>query len=451
MSRGRYTACPLLALNDDVLLSMLPYFNALELFQWGLTCKRLYQMTQTPNLWISLARELRNNSVLLPFSFGKTIDNADLSGLRIATTKATRLRENLRRKQPVIYRFNLISHGWFKGQVLRDEAHEVYCSLRWTTTKSKYIFSIDIQEYASWRILLSPVSGDVAMVAVHHDVNEEWDVIEITFGATPKTKPKFRSMYYPKIKHLEFLGGGLSVIYTQGLAKLLNHYTGKTADLGPATSTPHKYLLQDDILFQLVVRTNGLLYVYARRVENKDNGSLIVSKGEIPLEIPLAANCATYPPDQFWTETELRPSSTDSQLTIWHRVHFKTRGEVYYASYTIDVPYTPIWSDDEETALFGNWTYRASVVANGTMTVGQGGDSLLLSRYRNQMAALTVYPRLHLPVNQSRMADHGTSLPVPQKKVAGNDIHSVRMAWDDVRGIAVLYFSDATIWVLHYA
>lgn len=80
------------------------------------------------------------------------------------------------------------------------------------------------------------------------------------------------------------------------------------------------------------------------------------------------------------------------------------------------------------------------------------GQSSVVARYMSRRAYLTVYPRLHIPVNNglSTLKSHGIELPLPDMSCTGDSVHSVRVAWDDASGVAVLLFASGTLWVLHY-
>jgi hypothetical protein len=171
------------------------------------------------------------------------------------------------------------------------------------------------------------------------------------------------------------------------------------------------------------------------------------------LKINLKQAYPFYPLDTYSAKASIRAVS-DELLSIWHRVHMTVKGVVYYALFVIDVPYLPVEGGEEaETVIWGEWNCRASYVANGPQCIGQHGSSMILARQVDRKAALTVYPRLLLPLCdwEFKMTNRGTSLPVPDKAIPGESVFAVRVAWDDVRGIAVLLLGNGLLWVLHYA
>jgi hypothetical protein len=80
------------------------------------------------------------------------------------------------------------------------------------------------------------------------------------------------------------------------------------------------------------------------------------------------------------------------------------------------------------------------------------GQSSVVTRYRSRRAYLTVYPRLHIPINDgfSTLKSCGIELPLPDVSCTGDNVRSVRVAWDDASGVAVLLFPSGMLWVLHY-
>jgi hypothetical protein len=171
------------------------------------------------------------------------------------------------------------------------------------------------------------------------------------------------------------------------------------------------------------------------------------------LKINLKQAYLFYPSDTYLAKASIRAVSNEL-LSIWHRVHMKVNGTVYYALFMIEVPYLTVEGEEEaEPVIWGEWNCRASYVADGPQYIGPYGTSMTLARQVDGKAALTVYPRLQLPLCdwEFKMTNRGISLPVPDEEVPGEGVHAVRVAWDDVRGIAVLLLANGMLRVLHYA
>jgi len=213
-----------------------------------------------------------------------------------------------------------------------------------------------------------------------------------------------------------------------------------------------EFLCSNGLLFNLHFQPGGRLQLTAQRMNDPSKDRLLGSR-KSTLNINLKQSLQFYPPDTFSVKESIRATS-DELVTIWHRIHMKHEKTVYYALFVIDVPYlVKEEEEDGEAVIWDDWTCRGSYMANGQQFVGTCGESLLLTRQVDGMAALTVYPRFRLPSCDwdFRMTNQGISLPVPPEKVPGNGSHAIRVAWDDARGIAVLMLETGMLWVLQYA
>jgi hypothetical protein len=168
--------------------------------------------------------------------------------------------------------------------------------------------------------------------------------------------------------------------------------------------------------------------------------------------INLGNQYAYYPPDQFLAETFIRPSGIENQVTIWHRVHTNI-DEVLYATFIINLQFTIEEVEGTETFTWGMWTFRTTYTPPGSHYIGDHGMGAVLAQYQSKRAALTIYPRPMLPLNvySTKLIKRGISLPVPNVTCGGDDIFAVRIAWDDVHGIAALLFESGMLWIVHYA
>ncbi|KAG8807147.1 hypothetical protein FRC17_004619 [Serendipita sp. 399] len=277
--------------------------------------------------------------------------------------------------------------------------------------------------------------------------------MEMTFGDRPDVKPTLKQVPLEEANYLVLLGGRLVVMHYHGALRLVNVYTRKRVTIGTVWAENQTLLFHDRSLFSAFARPGGLIQLSAYGIWEEDDD--FKKSTETRLIISLKEVCASYPPDQFFTETTLRQSSTDGIITIWHRVHMKVGSEIFYATFIIEIPYIRLGeSHDERVYLGKNWTYRSTYAANGNHIIGKMGQSSLLSRFKAGEAFLTAYPRLKLPRSQfkTKIVNRGLSLPLPEgESCNGTDVHSIRTAWDDAHGIAVLYFNSGLLWILQYA
>lgn len=459
-------------INDDVLLTLVQWFEALELLSWGMTCKRLYQTIGAKALWVAVAHRLQSPStrIRLPLAFGDTVESCSVATLQRVTSKACRLDRNLRLSEPRLYRSSRISlsRNPFKREYIPEEAAncvhivdgrwilyrrpEYLCIRHVEATKQKEIFDIPVVGYASWSFQVTQVDKDVILVTTRHDVNEVYGLLEITLGASKGIKPKVRTIDIGEPFKIQLTGSGLAVMAKNGQTRVSDVYnTRKSTILDHEFSVQRDYLHWNGLLFSVHFQPGGRLQLTAQRVDSA--AEQILGPAQSVLKINLKQASSSYPSDHFFAEASLRGIS-DGMLTIWHRVHMKVKDQVYYAHFVIDVPYVPLEDNlDGEVVSWGHWRFRATYVANGQQYIGSNGASLLLARHVDGVVRLTVYPRNRLKVcdGASKIANRGTSLPFPKENVAGSDVHSVRVAWDDAHGIAVLMLETGKIWVLHYA
>jgi hypothetical protein len=151
--------------------------------------------------------------------------------------------------------------------------------------------------------------------------------------------------------------------------------------------------------------------------------------------------------------TILRPSSNKSQLSIWHWIPAEHKGEYVYALFIIEQSFfIPNAFEGDESVEWGAWSFRSCYTPQGNFFVGMDGQSSVVTRHRARRAYLTVYPRLHIPINDgfSTLKSCGIELPLPDVSCTGDNVRSVRVAWDDASGVAVLLFPSGMLWVLHY-
>ncbi|KAG8799948.1 hypothetical protein FRC16_004043 [Serendipita sp. 398] len=317
----------------------------------------------------------------------------------------------------------------------------------------KETFDVKILSYARYEFKLGQIDKNLALIGVRHDIRETWSVMEMTLGDHPGVKPSMKLVPLEEVGFMEFVGGPRLVIYSQGALRLVDVHTLNRVTIANVVAENQRFVFHDRSLFSVFSRPGGLLQLSAYGIWEEADG--LKRSTETRLILSLKEACVSYPPDKFFTETNIRSSSTDGIVTIWHRVHMKVGDDVFYATFIIEVPYIRLGeSHDERVYLGKNWTVRSTYIANGTHVIGNKAQSSLLSRFRAGDALLTAYPRLNIPRShfRTKIVNRGISLPVPDgESCNGSDVHSIRTAWDDVHGIAVLYFNSGLIWILHYA
>jgi hypothetical protein len=169
--------------------------------------------------------------------------------------------------------------------------------------------------------------------------------------------------------------------------------------------------------------------------------------------ILLKDSCIGFPPDHRVAHTLLRPSSNKSQLSVWHWIPTEHKGENVYALFIIEQNFSiPTAFEGDESVEWGTWTFRSCFAPQGNFFVGMYGQSSVVTRYVSRSAYLTVYPRLHIPINDgfSTLKSGGIELPLPEVSCGGDSINSVRVVWDDANGVAILLFASGMLWILHY-
>jgi hypothetical protein len=293
--------------------------------------------------------------------------------------------------------------------------------------------------------------------------------MEVTFGPDKRSKPKVRDIDVGGPYKISLPGSNITFTSKNGVSKVCDVYSDRQTTLDQAysnqrvtkmllefyeklTKFPQEYLHSNGHLFGLHFQPGGRLELTAQRLNTTSRDQLLEPSKSV-LNINLKQTYTYYPPDSFYARATIRAAS-DELLTIWHRVHMVVNTAIYYALFVVEVPYLPIEGEGEsEAVVWGEWTCRASYVANGQHYVGLNGTSMLLARRVREKAALTVYPQLRLPMCNwdLKMSNRGIPLPVPDEEVPGEGVHAVRVGWDDVRGIAVLMLANGTLRVLHYA
>jgi len=141
-------------------------------------------------LWINIAQRLEEESIYVPLAYGETIHSSSLLALKVATTRACRLRRNLNSPEPRLYRSTRIklSRNPFKREYIPEEAQDCVhifdgrwilyrrpdhlCVRHVEATKQKEIFDIPIVGFAGWAFQVTQVAKNVALVTSRHDVNE---------------------------------------------------------------------------------------------------------------------------------------------------------------------------------------------------------------------------------------------------------------------------------------
>ncbi|PVF98711.1 hypothetical protein CPB86DRAFT_784550 [Serendipita vermifera] len=458
----------LLDLNDDVLFTMSSCFEAVELLNWSMTCKRLHRLTNSPKLWLRLAKELEERNIPLPLYFGETAESCTPAALRKATSRACLLHRNLTSGHPKLYKQTIwrTMFATLRRHTIPAEAESCIKIFdgRWVlfrrpdvlsvrhvySTKAKEVFDIPLIGYAGWPIELSQVSKKIGLVAIRHDVKEEWMLLELTFGEDKSTKPRYRHLNVGHASRISLLEGGMVISVSRGSERLLDVYANKGVFIGNSV-LEKRYTTHHGYIFSVFSVSGGLIQAASRPL---DKNSELSNKPWSKIVLNLGNQFADYPPDQFHTETFIRPSGREKQVTIWHRVHTKVEGdEVLYATFIINLQFSIEEVEGKETFSWGVWTFRTTYTPPGSHYIGEHGMSSVLARYQNKRAGLTLYPRFMFPLNHysSKIIKRGISLPAPPDSCSGEDVFAIRIAWDDVHGIAALLFESGMLWILHYA
>lgn len=221
------------------------------------------------------------------------------------------------------------------------------------------------------------------------------------------------------------------------------------------TKSLQSYLILNRYFFTVYSRPGGRIHISASRLGKvKDANSPIISSNKSKFLIKLKEACAAFPDDHHSAHTIIRPSSTKSQVTIWHWIPTEYKDENVYALFIIELNYfIPNAFQGDELIEWGTWSFRSSYTPIGNFWVGKDGQSAVVARYKARRAHLSVYPRLQIPVNEglSSLKHRGISLPVPDETCSGESSRSIRVTWDDCSGVGVLLFETGMLWVLHYA
>lgn len=282
-------------LNEHCLWELLNFFEAVDLLNFGLvcifasrhcvrpevppiskTCKRFHGATESKFLWFKVAKELQEDGCSLPLLWGDVLDGLSLKRLQQVAIRACNVRRSLSQSNPILSRNIVIKPpSWkiFTRQAIPEEGVDcikifnrkwiVYrrpdylCIGHISAVKTKAFHEIPMIGYAGWPFELAQVNENTALIGIRHDVHEEWLLLEAVFGASPKDKPKIRSIPLDRAKYLCLFGRNYAVVRSRGVERLVNVYTGQGETIDPNPVGEKVWIKRDVKLISLPTESSS--------------------------------------------------------------------------------------------------------------------------------------------------------------------------------------------------
>lgn len=213
------------------------------------TCKRFHGTTESKTLWFKVAKELQEDGCGLPLLWEDVLENLSLKRLRQVAIRACNVQRNISQCSAMLTRNIVLKPSWklFARQAIPEEGVDcikifnrkwiVYrrpdciCVRHISAVKIKAFHEIPMIGFVGWPFELAQVNENTAMIGIRHDVNEEWLLLEVIFGASPKDKPKIRPLPLDRAKHLSLFGRSYAVVRSRGVERFVDVYTGQGATI----------------------------------------------------------------------------------------------------------------------------------------------------------------------------------------------------------------------------
>jgi hypothetical protein len=227
------------------------------------TCKRFHGATESKTLWYKVAKELQEDGCSLPLLWEEVLEDLSLKRLRQVTIRACSVQRNLSQSEPILTRNLVLKPSWkiFARQAIPKEAMDcvkifnrkwiVYrrpdtiCVRHISATKLKAFHEIPMIDFVGWPFELAQVNENTALIAVRHDVNEEWLLLEVTFGASPETKPKIRPLPLDRAAYISLVGRSYVIARNRGVERIVNIYTGQEETIDTAAVGEKVWIKRD--------------------------------------------------------------------------------------------------------------------------------------------------------------------------------------------------------------
>jgi hypothetical protein len=253
-------------IDEHCVWALLNSFEAVDLLNFGLvrisivaivsalsslskTCRRFHRETESKILWFKVAKELQEDGCILPLLWGDVLEDLSLKRLRQVAIRACGVQRNLSQPKPMLTHSIVLKPSWklFSRQAIPPEAAdcvkifnrkwivfrrpETLCVRHISAEKIKAFHEVPMIGYLGWPLELGQVNENTALIAIRHDINEEWLLLEMIFGANPTDKPKVRSLPLDRAKEISLPGRSYAVVRSRGVERLVDVYTGQEATI----------------------------------------------------------------------------------------------------------------------------------------------------------------------------------------------------------------------------